>query len=450
MSSKPQHNAWRLLAVMLTVGFLAAVPNCRTAFGDEAEKSEAFAEVNVEWGGHLRGIGTTSWLDEDSVYQFVADDPYFDGQLEGRLKNRIDFGRRWSMETHYEMVALGGDVYENTRDLEVLAPTLYEFSVGEQVVDDDRRLLDLTHVLTEKDRYLTYHRLDRLNVSYSADWGTLRLGRQALTWGDGLIFNPMDLFNAFSPTAVQRDYKVGDDMAHLQLPFNTGELQMLYLPRRDPATGDVEEDVASYAAKYHTFVGAMEMDVMAARHYADTIAGLGASGYWGGAAWRINTVYTYLDEGDGRNDILQAVANLDYAWIWGGKNYYGLVEFFYNSLGYTDDYERVLDDTDLLDRLSRGELFSVGRYYLSGQVQIELHPLLQFYTTAIVNLCDPSGVLQPQLVWDVTEDFQAIFGAQWHWGGCGSEYGGYEVATAETTVRLAPADRVYLWLTYYF
>ena len=278
----------------------------------------------------------------------------------------------------------------------------------------------------------------------------MRLGRQALTWGDGLIFNPMDLFNPFSPTAVQRDYKVGDDMAYLQLPLNTGELQMLYLPRRDPVTGDVEEDVASYAAKYHTFVGAMEMDVMTARHYADTIAGLGASGYLGGAAWRIDTVYTYLDEGDGRNDILQAVANLDYAWVWGGKNYYGLVEIFYNSLGYTDDYERVLDDTDLLERIDRGELFTVGRYYLSGQVQIELHPLLQLYTTAIVNLCDPSGVLQPQLVWDVTEDFQAIFGAQWQWGGCGSEYGGYEVTAAGTTVRLAPADRVFLWLTYYF
>ena len=86
------------------------------------------------------------------------------------------------------------------------------------------------------------------------------------------------------------------------------------------------------------------------------------------------------------------------------------------------NYERILEDTDLLDRIDRGELFSVGRYYLSGQVQIELHPLLQLYTTAIVNLCDPSGVLQPQLVWDVTEDFQAIFGAQWHWGGSGSEY----------------------------
>lgn len=450
MVSKPQHSAWWLMTALLAVAFLAGVPNCRTAFGVETEKSDVFSEVSVEWGGHLRAIGTTAWVNEDAAYQFMEDDPYFDGQLEGRLKNRIDFGRRWSVETHYELVALGGDTYENTRDLEALAPALYKFFGADQVVDDDRRLLDLTHVLTEKERYLAYHRLDRFNVSHAADWGTLRLGRQALTWGDGLIFNPMDLFNPFSPTAVQRDYKVGDDMAHLQLPLDPGELQLLYLPRRDPATGDVEEDVASYAAKYHAFTGAIEMDLMAARHYADTIAGLGASGYWGGAAWRIDTVYTYLDEGDGRNDSLQAVANMDYAWIWGGKNYYGLVEFFYNSLGRTDDYERVFDDSDLLERLSRGELFTVGRYYLSGQVQIELHPLLQLYTTAIVNLSDSSGILQPQAVWDVTEAFQAIFGAQWHWGDGNSEYGGYEVTANDTTVRFAPADRVYLWLTYYF
>jgi len=450
MKAKTKHSLSKLLAVLLAAFFLAVITDCQTASGAEAGKAGSFSEASVEWGGYLRSIGTITWMDENSIYQFAGDDPYYDGQLEGRLKNRIDFGRRWSIETHYELVALGGDTYENSLELEALSPVLPEFFIGAQIVDDDRRLLDLTRVFTEKQRYLAYHRLDRLNLSYSADWGSLRLGRQALTWGDGLIFNPMDLFNPFSPTAVQRDYKVGDDMAHLQLPLDSGELQLLYLPRRDPISGDVEEDEASYATKYHTFVGAMEMDVMAARHYADTVAGLGASGYWGGSAWRINTVYTYLDEGDGRNDSLQAVANLDYAWVWGGKNYYGLVEFFYNSLGYTDNYERVLDDSDLLDRLSRGELFTVGRYYLSGQVQIELHPLLQLHTTAIVNLSDPSGVLQPQAVWDVTENFQAIFGAQWHWGGGGSEYGGYEVTAAGTTVCVAPADRIYFWLTYYF
>ena len=64
---------------MLAVAFLAGVPNCRTAFGAEAEKTDAFSEAGVEWGGHLRAIGTASWLDEDSVYLFVDDDPYSDG-----------------------------------------------------------------------------------------------------------------------------------------------------------------------------------------------------------------------------------------------------------------------------------------------------------------------------------------------------------------------------------
>ena len=450
MASQLRHKTWLLRAALLAACFLAGILICRMAFGAETEAKGVFSEVGVEWGGYLRVIGTATGVDGDSVFRFAEGDPYYDGQLELRLKNRTDWGRNWSLETHYEWVALGGDAYENTRELGALPPSPAEFLAAGRIVDDDRRLLDLTHGFTEKERYLAYHRLDRLNVSHTADWGTLRLGRQALTWGDGLIFNPMDLFNPFSPTAVQRDYKVGDDMAHLQLPLSPGELQVLYLPRRDPATGDVEEAAASYAAKYHTFVGSYEMDLMAARHYADAVTGLGASGYWGGAAWRVNAVYTYLDDGDGRNDALQALANLDYAWVWGGKNYYGLLEFFYNSLGCTGDYAEALEDADLVERLARGELFTIGRYYLSGRVQVELHPLVQFFTAAIVNLSDPSGILQPQVQWDLAENVQAVAGAQWHWGGSDTEFGGYDVATRVGEIAVAPSDRAYLWLTYYF
>jgi hypothetical protein len=432
----------------VAVCLLASVLACRTASGAEDEGKGVLSEVKVQWGGHLRAIGTAAWM--EAAAPFPDDDPQYDGQFEGRLKNRIAFAKRWSIETHYELVTLGGDGYEASRRWDALSPALAGFLATGRMVDDQRRLLDLTHVLNEGNRHLTYHRIDRLSISHTADWGTLRLGRQALTWGDGLIFNPMDLFNPFAPTAVQRDYKVGDDMAHLQFPLAPGELQVLYLPRRDPATGDLEEEAASYAVKYHTFAGAFEMDVMAARHYADTVLGLGTSGYWGGAAWRINGVYSRLEDGDDRNGAFQAVANLDYAWVWGGKNYYGLLEFFYNSLGDTPNYKRVAADSDLLDRLSRGELFTIGRYYLSGRMQVELHPLVQFFTTAVVNLADPSGVLQPQLQWDVTEDLQAILGAQWCWGGRDTEFGGYEVAAGALEFTVAPSERVYLWLTYYF
>ena len=95
-------------------------------------------------------------------------------------------------------------------------------------------------------------------------------------------------------------------------------------------------------------------------------------------------------------------------------------------------------------------MFTIGRFYLAGQVQIELHPLIQLHTTAIVNLSDPSGVLQPQVLWDVVSDWQIIVGAQWNWGADGSEFGGYDVTAAGSTINIAPADRIYFWFTYYF
>jgi hypothetical protein len=126
------------------------------------------------------------------------------------------------------------------------------------------------------------------------------------------------------------------------------------------------------------------------------------------------------------------------------------VEFYYNGLGRSGDYEKALAEQALVERLSRGEMFTLGRYYLAGQLQVELHPLVQLQPTVIVNLSDPSGLLQPQITWDVTENVQAILGAQWHWGGNGSEFGGYKVAMDGIEITAAPADRAYLWLTYYY
>jgi hypothetical protein len=310
--------------------------------------------------------------------------------------------------------------------------------------------MDLTHTLVENDDAIVYHRLDRLNLTWTPDWGTVRLGRQALTWGDGLIFNPMDLFNPFAPTAVQRDYKTGDDMALVQLPVGQSDAQLLYLPRRDPLTGNVEGDQSSCAGLYHTFIGSLEASAMAASHFDDNIVAAGVSGYLKETAWRINTVYTHLAEENGQDNFFQVVANIDYAWMWGGKNVYGLMEFYYNGLGTTGDYQQALENEPLMDRLSRGEMFTLGRYYLAGQIQVELHPLVQFYTTAILNLSDPSGLLQPQVLWDVATDLQLIVGGQWHWGKEDSEFGGFDFDLDGTAISIAPNDKTYVWLTYYF
>jgi hypothetical protein len=406
--------------------------------------------LKTQWGGHLRATGTVTWIDDESIFSLYDTDPYLDGQAELRLKNDMFLGKHLRLQTHYELVNQTGDTQEARNKLNLpTAGTVQDQLIG-QNIDDDRRLMNLTHIISDGDRHVTFHRLDRLNLTYSNTWGTLRLGRQALTWGKGFIFNPQDLFNPFAPVAVLRDYKAGDDMAHMQLPLGNGEAQFLYLPRRDPDTGDVAENQSSYASKWHFPLASLEIDMLLARHYADLLAGAGVTGYLGGAAWRLDTLYTFLDTDEDPVGFWQLVANLDYAWGWFGKNFYGFLEFYYNEHGFTDEYDQALADPILSARLRRGELFTLGRYYLAGQLQIELHPLFQTYWTAIVNLSDGSLIFQPQLMWDVSVNWQFIAGATIYNGGDQTEYGGFVTEIGPTRFSATPNDSAFVWLTYYF
>lgn len=313
---------------------------------------------------------------------------------------------------------------------------------------DDRRLMDLSRVITGDKDTRIYHRLDRLVISARQDWGTLRVGRQALTWGNGFLFQPMDLFNPFSPMDVERDYKTGDDMIAFQTWSETaGEIQMLYVPRRDPATGDLSWNQSSVAAKLHRYAGGLEMDLMAGVHYKDPVAGFGLVGYAGGAAWRLDAVYTWTNDSSQRNGYAGICANLDYSWTWWGKNMYAWIEYYYTGLG-TDDYQTAWHDADLIARLSPGERFTLGRSYFDAQLRIELHPLLNGYTTLIVNTEDPSGAVQPRLVWDAGQNLRVTAGLDFYWGGPDTEFGGFELPGLP--FEQAPANRAYLWTGWFF
>ncbi len=260
----------------------------------------------------------------------------------------------------------------------------------------------------------------------------------------------MDLFNPFAPTQIDRDYKVGDDMAAAQIAVpNLGDFQSLYVPRRDPDDNDVKWDQSALAAKLHFAAATTEFDVMMAKNYDDLVGGIGMAGYLGGATWRLDATWTYVNEDNnqGQDDFFSAVANIDYSWIWGMKNFYGFIEYYYNGLG-RDDYQKAIVDPEIIERLQRGNLFVLGKNFLSSQLQVELHPLFNVYFTSINNVDDPSGVLQPRAIWDVQQNLQLTLGANIFWGAKGTEYGGFDIPG--TNLRSKTPDNVYLWLSYYY
>lgn len=406
---------------------------------------------DTQWGGHLRGIGAVAYPDSESIYQWIDLDPYYDGQIEARLKNNTFIGSNWSLETHLEIVGYGGDSLSKTSEFRSRwAGADGARLLGLTQINDDHRLFNLSHqVIDEADRQL-YTRLDRLNIGYAPSWGSLRIGRQAMTWGRGLMFNPMDLFNPFSPSTVMRDYKTGDDMANLQSFLGSGELQLVYVPRRQSVDSGVDDAVSTYAAKWHQTLSGVELDFMAARHYEDRMVGLGASGYLGGAAWRTDLVYTRGETDPDPVDYIQWLINLDYAWQWLGHNVYGFVELYYNGLGESESYADAASNAYIRQRLLRGDQFTLGRTYFSGQLQFEHHPLVHSQWTLLVNAIDGSGFLQPQVVFDFADNWQFLAGAVLYWGCDASEFGGFEVSYGDLEFKSVPSDRLYLWLTYYF
>jgi hypothetical protein len=108
-------------------------------------------------------------------------------------------------------------------------------------------------------------RLDRINIAYTGERTVFRLGRQAISWGNGLLFTPMDIFNPFDPAAVDKEYKTDDDMFYAQYLQNNGnDVQAVAMVRRNLMNGDVEMDESSLAVKYHGFWGTNEYDLLLA------------------------------------------------------------------------------------------------------------------------------------------------------------------------------------------
>jgi hypothetical protein len=411
-------------------------------------------QIDMHWGGRLKAIGSATFARDDTLFEPVGTGNYLNLDTDLRINNDTFLGEWGHLETQYEAILAGGKTREKREDLREIFPnfeggTLF-FGAS---LKDDRRFMDLTHTIKEKDSYILLQRLDRLNLSLKPNWGALRIGRQAITWGNGLIFNPMDLFNPFPPTDIQRDYKVGDDMvlAQIALPAEA-DLQLLYVVRRDPDTNNVEADRNSLAGLLHFALGTTEFDIMSTRHYDDYVVGLGSSGIWGGTAWRLDATATFLNDGRGQNtrNYLSGVANIDYSWTWWQKNVYGLVEYYYNGLG-EGDYPGALSNPDITNRLIRGELFVLGKHYLSAEFQVELHPLFKVFLTGINNIEDPSGILQPRAVWNATQNLEMKIGANIFYGdngSPGSEFGGFIIPG--TSIHSRSPHNAYLWFNYYF
>jgi len=402
----------------------------------------ALSYADWKFGGHAKYQYSYTDYRADDLNALLGADPSHDQDLDLRLK--LDGGTGpWDASVHYEFLAVHGDSVSVRRS----AAALGVVSVGTGLPNDRRRLFDLTDTVTNRDRTAAVQRLDRFVIGYREGGRSIRFGRQALSWGNGLVFQPLDFINPFAPTAIDKEYKTGEDMLFTQLAFpSAADLQVIVVPRRDLATHDIESSESTYAVKLRLRAGNSDLDLLAARHFNENLVGFGLARSLGGAVWRLDALYE--DVNDTSSDAWSIVTNLDYSWVWGGKNYYGYVEYFRNGFGETDRTQYATPNPALAARIVRGELFTLARDYAAFGVQVELHPLFNAFGGLIWNLSDSSTFLQIRGIYDWRQNVQLSAGVNIGFGDRGDEFGGIPVAVANAFV--APGRAVYARAAYYF
>lgn len=381
----------------------------------------ALADGNeLELGGHAKFALTGQAYPDDSLFRELVGNRTLDSNIDLRLNFQAT-ADRWSVDAAYQLLALHGDSVELGRLLpggtDIFFPGL---------PNDERRLLDMTDVVKDTGKTVVLHRLDRLAFGFTSEKAVLRVGRQALSWGNGLFYAPMDLVNPFDPAAVDTEYKGGDDMLYGQYLRDSGDdVQVAYVVRRELASGDVRSEVATVAVKYHGFVSAAEYDLLLARNYGAKVVGVGTSMGLGGAIGRADVTVTQTDN----DTYVQFVTNLTYSWNRFGRNMSGALEYFYNGFGQrADRYDPVSlgNNPDLVERVARNELFSIGRHYLAGSVLIEMTPLWSLTPTILANVADPSGLFQLVTNYSLSDNMTFLASVNVPFGAKGSEFGGID------------------------
>ncbi len=387
--------------------------------------ASGFAQA-VDADMRLKWFGSATSLPDHDATRLVGESPQFDQSADVRLMfSGGEGGLEWLV--HHASTLLSGDgvALAGQAQRAQLGQGLSRSAFDRVPTDDARRVADLTWPIGDGKRHDAFHRLDRIALKYRRGRWAFTVGRDAVSWGSGRVFQPMDLFNPFAPTAVDRDFKAGDDLVHAQVLLDSGaDIELLAVGRRDDA-GDVTATAASLAAKVHGFVGAAEYELLAARHYRDRVYGATLRLPLGGALLRTDIVATDLQGGGWRTS---GVLNIDYSFDVGPKNVYVFGEYYHNGFGSSSLLPLSQLSPLLIERLARGEVFTFMRDYTAVGGTVQWHALLTQNVTLITNLHDASSLLQTSFTYDPGDRQRLELGVTLPMGRSGEEYGGVPVA----------------------
>lgn len=339
----------------------------------------AAAGTHAEIGGHVKAffVGVAPY-----DHLLMPDDPTGSAALDSRL--RFEFGTDWlDVQIHPTLtVNLGTGGFGLSTGVGRSAP----------------EAVPLSGYLVETEAFSVFARLDRLSLKATAGPVDVTLGRQAITFGQGLLFTPMDLVAPFTPTTVDTSYKPGVDALRIDIYAGmSGQITpfLAYL-------GDWDLDGLGFGIWGQGTIVTVDLAGFAAAMYGDVVLGasvyapVGPIGIYGDA------VVTIEGEDDAEFRGMLGVQTRP------GPTTTLNVELYGQTFGTTERSKFLAVGTG--DRWQRGELWLNGHFYVGAMLGQEITPLINLGVGLIGNLLDPSFLLTPSLSFSLAENADLSLG----------------------------------------
>lgn len=269
---------------------------------------------------------------------------------------------------------------------------------GDAIDNVNNDYFDLSLVLLDENAWVVQSMIDRLYLEYFKGNWEVRLGRQRINWGISTVWNPNDIFNAFSFTDFDYEERPGSDA--LRVKYYTGFASSVELAVR---MFD-HFDEATIAGMWKFNKGSYDIQILGGYDRNYLAMGGGWAGNLGDAGLKGEFTY-FLPLDKEQDDAFAATVGIDYSFE---NSLYLNGGYLYNSAGSTS-----ASVTNLFNfELSARNLYPY-RHAIFAQFSYPFTPLLNGGVAFIYSPVDIHALFaNPTLTLSVAENWDLDFVGQ--------------------------------------
>jgi len=359
---------------------------CSVAHAQDAEEEPK----NWTLGGYIKYLNSVNYQEVDGIW---LTDNFF--------HNRLNF--KW-----YASNSLTVSIENRNRFF--WGETVKAFPGYAELINTETGWVDMSHNLLEEQSFFLHSTIDRAYVDWTQGNWQIRAGRQRINWGQSYVWNPNDLFNAYSFFDFDYEERPGADA--LLVRYYTGVLssvEVAYAPR-----GTWDESTLAGMFRFNQW--SYDFQVLAGKMRDDWVLGMGWAGQLGTAGFKGEISYFQPNEAFlNQPGTMLATMSVDYTFP---NSFYLQTEVLYNS-GGSPGKPGAFDFTQELT----AKTLSLTQLSVFGQAAYQITPLIRLSMSSIYSPNDQSFFVGPGADISVTDNIGLLLTGQVFSGPDGSQFG---------------------------